>query len=310
MDNLSTIFDEKPHVLELYRKMENRMEKDRRTVISWREPKEKGVVVKTGGVYAYVPFSLMPWTYKIAQWWNHVLPHMMYIKWFGRVIDVDYTVPMIKIDARQSFDDPPQPEEGKAYKGVVVRKDRHGVTLDMGLHFQWKSGPLLQAVNGLDMNQYLSDIAPGDVIYPRFLGLDSHQNWILSMRHLTREERMEERREIFENEVDVSVKVDESGRRRCLVKDQIPVSMIAEKAIYKEFKGKVRRAIKRLKDGDVIKCRVYPTSQNSGKLRAVWLEWVPVKKSETDPAAEMAFTIGERIENQDDLIRLNALKDF
>ncbi len=310
MDDLSANFDDKAHVLELYRKMENRMEKDRRTVISFREPKEKGLVVKTGGVYAYVPYSLMPWSYKTVQWWNHVLPHMRYIKWFGKVIDVDCTLPMIKIDARQSFENLPQLQEGKAYKGVVVRKDRYGVTLDMGLHFQWKSGPILQAVYGLDMIQSPSGIVPGDVLYPRFLGLDSHQNWILSMRHHTREERMKERREIFENEVDVRVEIDESGRRSCLVKDHIPVSMIAEKAIYKELKGEVRRAIKCLKDGDVIKCRVYPTGNGLGKLRAVWLEWLPVKKSETDPAAEMAFTIEERIENKDDLIRLNALKEF
>jgi hypothetical protein len=83
----------------------------------WRACKEKGVAVKAGGVFAYVPYSLMPWRYKNIQWWNHVLPQMKDIKFFGKVIDVDYSVPMIKIDAREEIKITPKPQVGRTYKG-------------------------------------------------------------------------------------------------------------------------------------------------------------------------------------------------
>lgn len=100
---------------------------------------------------------------------------------------------------------------------------------------------------------------------------------------------------------------DESGRRMYLVKDEIAVALIAEKALYKEFKEIVKRAINRLQEGDVIKGRLYQTP--NGKLRGIWTEWVPREKPIPDPAIEMAYTIGKRIENYDDLIRLDSLKN-
>jgi len=307
MDDLSTNFDDKPYLLDLYRKMETRMEKDRRTVISWGEPKEKGVSVKVGGVYAYVPFNLMPWSYRIVQWWNHVLPHMTHIKWFGRVIDVDYSAPMIKMDARQTNELLPHFTEGEGYNGVVVRTQKYAVTIDFGLHFHWKTGPVLHEIQNIDLIQIGSRLLPGQVLCPKFLGLDADENRVFSMRHSNMEERVEEQRELREDEVPIRLVRDESGRRMYLVKDEIAVALIAEKALYKEFKEKVKRAINRLQEGDVIKGRLYQTP--NGKLRGIWTEWVPREKPIPDPAIEMAYTIGKRIENYDDLIRLDSLKN-
>jgi hypothetical protein len=202
------------------------------------------------------------------------------------------------------------PNDGtSSYKGVVVRKQSFGLTLDMGLHFSWKSGPLLQAIHGPDLGNALSKTVPGDVLYPRYLGTDEHGNWILSLRHHTREERLQEREEIFGKPVKVHVKNDENGRRRFFVKDDIPVSLVCEKEVYRNMKRAVKIAIRELKDGDTITCRIRPANQNMTKLRAIWLEWMPVRSSQQDASVENAFSIGERIKNLDDLNRLTMLKE-
>ena len=58
--------------------------------------REKGLSVKIGGLFAYVPFSLMPWKSPLKDYWKTISPHIIGKKFFGKVHELN-TDPNIKI---------------------------------------------------------------------------------------------------------------------------------------------------------------------------------------------------------------------
>lgn len=312
MEELADNFQNHPYLLELFRHLEERKEQDRPVSIEWRALKKKGVGIKTGGVNAYVPLNYMPWIYPIAKWWEYVLPRMDNRRWRGKVIAVDYSRPFVAVDARQSPAELSHLIKGQKYAGIVLRKTKYSLTLEMGMHFHWKCGSVIQEMSYLDLEDPASILAinPGEVLRPRYLGTTDENEWILSEHHRSLEERDLEWKEIFEKEVEITVKKDPNGLRTYLVKNRIPVSLLAQKNIYGPNRDKFKAHLKNLQNGDTLKGRMLNQKLGESKLKAYLPEFqanmTRYRNPPTDPLLDRFLTIGERIKDEKVLNDLKA----
>ena len=101
--------------------------------------------VKTGGLYASVPFSNMPWKYKNPHFWSVIFPSIEGIFFMGQVVYFNEKRPSIRINAdsslfpRASF----KFETGETYTAIILEKTNTSLQIDFGYGFGWKRGSLV-----------------------------------------------------------------------------------------------------------------------------------------------------------------------
>ena len=128
------------NIKESYKNQENRTFK----IV---EPKEKGFTVKTGGLFAFVSFQHLGWSYPSIEFWKNVSNYLVGSFFTGKIYKVSENPISIRIDAKnQNFGNPNLVKNCK-YRGVILQKTKYGIFVDLGLHFNWKFGSLLGLVH-------------------------------------------------------------------------------------------------------------------------------------------------------------------
>ena len=111
------------------------------------EPKEKGFLVKVGGLFAFVSFNHLGWSYPSIEFWTNASKSIVGSFFTGKIHNVEENPISIKIDAKEQEFDNPNLEKYAEYHGVILQKTKYGVFVDLGFHFNWKFGSLLGLVH-------------------------------------------------------------------------------------------------------------------------------------------------------------------
>ncbi|MCL2072719.1 MAG: hypothetical protein FWH18_02265 [Marinilabiliaceae bacterium] len=111
------------------------------------EIKKSGFLIKVEGLFAFVPFSLMPWKYQNYDQWNAVLPSLKKRVFHGTIAKVtrkegETGVNRVFVDASKVNFDKPELSDSETYKGIIFQKTDFGIFVDIGHHFAWQYGSI------------------------------------------------------------------------------------------------------------------------------------------------------------------------
>ncbi len=109
--------------------------------------REKGFIVKVGGLYAYLSFNYMPWKYSTFEPWKVVSKYLIGIRFYCKIYRIDKDPLFILINAKNHIFRNIKLTENSKYTGVVIRKAKYGLFVDIGYHFGWKYGSFVGLIH-------------------------------------------------------------------------------------------------------------------------------------------------------------------
>ncbi len=101
--------------------------------------KKSGFEVKVKGIFAFVPFSLMPWKYYPNMWGfmaNEIINH----KFFAKIVDLDLAQNRIILDATVTEFDEFLLSDGQTYKAIILKKSKNFIIVEIGHRYNWTYG--------------------------------------------------------------------------------------------------------------------------------------------------------------------------
>jgi ribosomal protein S1 len=174
--------NDKDYVKDLFFKIKTAFEKQEDVTFRIVEAKEKGFVVKVGGLYAYISFAHLSWTYPNADYWKNAATSLVDCFFSGKIHSLSENPISILLDARNQQFETPMLDKYRAYRGVILQKSGYGFFVDLGVHFKWKYGSLLGLLHKTAL-QHPSDFEnwnAGDNIEIIFQGINDKGQIILS----------------------------------------------------------------------------------------------------------------------------------
>lgn len=156
LNQIKQIFhpDEKKDWLDiLFNNIESAWLQDRHLHFKIMEVKDKGFLVKVGGMFAYLPFQCMPWIYKQLQYWKIVSPFLTGKVFYCKIVKADKvgtSMFNILVDASIHLFRPVELSKDIPYSGVILQKFKYGVFVEVGAHFNWRHGSIVGLVHKTD----------------------------------------------------------------------------------------------------------------------------------------------------------------
>lgn len=122
-----------------------------------------GYVVKVKGLYAFIPYSLMPWKYSY-KYWNYIDSYIIGARLFGKIVKIEER--SIVVDASHSNYSEFNLQQNKFYEAIILKKGKKFVLIEIGNNFQWKFGSLTYYIllDKQENNSEFEIYLPGDVI--------------------------------------------------------------------------------------------------------------------------------------------------
>lgn len=114
-------------------------EKDESVIFKVIRIKKGGFQVKVKGIFAFVPFSLMPWKYHLGIW-NLMEREVVEHKFFAKIAELDLTLNRIVLDATVTEFDIFYLIDGQTYKAIILKKAKTYILVELGHRYQWNYG--------------------------------------------------------------------------------------------------------------------------------------------------------------------------
>lgn len=152
-------------------------EKDEVLIFKITKIKKSGFEVKVKGIFAFVPFSLMPWKY-YANLWYLIEKELIDYKFFAKISEIDIVQNRIILDARITEFDEFYLQDGNIYKAIIIKKSRNYVIVELGHRYNWNYGSQafyvsLDSPNYIEIDHSIHSIS--DEIDLTFI--ESANNW-------------------------------------------------------------------------------------------------------------------------------------
>ena len=241
------------------------MVKEQELIVPFKiiEIKKSCFLVKVKGLYAFVPLSLMPWSYNNLEYWQVIFFSLKEQFFLGKIIEINRKIETSEISRIIVDASGMQLEEAELncndeYTGIILQKRPYGAIIDIGYHFDWKCGSL----RGLLHNSKFADFEsfslcePGQKIVVHCLEKNEHGllfeskgtiDWFSPATHA-----------YTGKTVKVKIYKNENERFDFFVEDRYKAIMPITEGVYEEKRRMkmVRDAMKQWQEGDVIDCQV------------------------------------------------------
>lgn len=222
------------------------------------EPKEKGFLVKAGGLFGYVSYNHMPWEYISINYWNNASDFLINQIFTGKIHKLDENPISIIIDGKTQSFEKPQLTEFNQYRGIVLNKAKYGLFIDIGFHFNWKYGSLLGLLHKsglIDPTDY-DNANNGKEITATFCGYNQEGKLIFG-DNIDRGKWMTD--ELYQligtvQKVKVVKKDGENIKYLVLNKHKARIPVMQEH--YPNFRASAKKFIEKLENEQVIDCFV------------------------------------------------------
>ncbi|TPV32348.1 hypothetical protein FJ651_12340 [Paucihalobacter ruber] len=232
--------------------------------------KRKGFVVKVGGLFAFVSYFHMPWTYKSLDHWLAVSKHLIGKEFFCIIYSIDDNDTPVKviIDAENHTFKPKELKKLQEYECIVIQKSKYGMFVDLGYHFNWEFGSFVGLIHKtvIKNDVTLIEAVPGDVVTTYFHGLQINKpahrgELILGTKNLQKEWFTEDLQKLVGTEQTAILKEEEDGRRTFYIDGKFKTFIHINKDNLK-IKRSNKRALKSLNANSTITCKVMRISKN------------------------------------------------
>lgn len=250
--------NDKDYLQDLLLNIKDSYEKEE--IITFRiiELKEKGFVVKTKGLFAYVPLNHFAWSYPTIEFWKNVSHYLIGNYFRGKIHNISENPISILINASiQNFDEPDL-EKLTKYQGVILHKAKYGIFVDLGFHFNWRFGSLFGLIHKstlINESDY-DNWNVGEKITTVFQGFNEDGKLVLGDNYERGKWINGEMDKLIGTIQETKVVRNQEIRPEFYVlgehKARIPIS----KKFYPNSKSAVREYLNKLENGEIINCEV------------------------------------------------------
>jgi len=197
------------------------------------EPKEKGFLVKVGGLFAFVSFKHLGWSYPSIEFWINASNSLVGNFFTGKIHNVEENPISIQIDAKEQTFDKPNLKKYAKYRGVILQKTKYGVFVDLGFNFNWKFGSILGLIHKSTL-----------------INESDYDNWKVG------EWSNGEMDKLIGTIQKVSVLINENGKSEFYVLGEHKATIPIKKEFYPNFRTTAKKYIYGLKNGEIIDCEI------------------------------------------------------
>ena len=238
--------------------------------------KRGGFLVRIEGLYGYVPFNRMPWTYPHPKFWESIQFSLIGKSFFGKVYDIERKEGKaddgkdffrVYVDASKEIFTEAEINRELEYQGVVVRKLSFGVLVDIGAHFEWKCGSLTGLLHQSKMigPEALQLPEPGETIAVNYIG-ENDRGLLFAMAGYS---NLQDR--YVGKKIQIKVSRNENDKFTFWTIDGHKAYMPLQRAYYGEKKAWTKRALKFLIDGEIIDCEILEVKNINNLFVVKWL---------------------------------------
>lgn len=267
--------DNKEWFDELVSDLEEKREKNVSLPCRITDIKDKGLIVKVQGLYAFMPFNHAFWRYHDNKSWSAVFPKLINQKFCCQVYRITRKPLSIVVNG-----DIPQFKQaeliiGEEYSGIIISKTRSGVFIDIGCHFEWECG----SVAGLLLKQFsgtaisFQNCKAGDEIVTTCIKTD-YKGQMLFSNDLRKSDWYLDKPQNLVGQI-VNVRITRSSANdeiEYLVKDKYKGSLNLRSERYPtNNRKKIRHILRILPVGTLINCEVTGFNNQNQTLDLLWV---------------------------------------
>lgn len=218
------------------------------------EPKERGFLVKVGGLFAFVSFKHFGWSYPSIEFWKNASNSIVGKIFKGKIHNIKENPISIQIDAKEQKFENPNLEKHSKYRGIILRKTKYGFFVDLGFHFNWKFGSILGLIHisTFTNESGYDNWKGGHEIEIVFQGYNKNNQPILG-DNIERGKWTNGEMEKFIGTIQkVSVLINENGKSEFYVLGEHKATIPIKKEFYPNFRTTVKKYIYGLKNGEIL----------------------------------------------------------
>lgn len=219
--------------------------------------KEKGLVVKVGGLFAYVSFYYMPWKYSSIEFWKVISKQLIGKKFYCSIYRIEKKPLSILINAECHHFKKIILTENSKYSGIVINKAKYGFFIDIGYHFDWEYGSFvgLMHISNISEQEY-EQMEEGKEVKTIFQGYTEDGKLILGNKIFQKEWLTGELNNLIGTIQDVKMKITEDGKREFCIKEKYKTAIPLNKINYPKCRTKAKHIIYNLENNEVIQCEI------------------------------------------------------
>jgi ribosomal protein S1 len=237
-------------------------------IINFRitEKKEKGFVVKTNGLFAYVSYHHFAWSYPTLEFWENASNYLIGSYFRGKIYSISENPISIHIDACVHSIKKLNLEKSTEYQAIILLKTKYGVFVDLGFHFNWELGSIFGLIHISTFKNELDfyNLNVGEKITTYFHGYNEKGKIILGDNFVRGKWVNEEMMDLIGTIQVTTVRKGENKKLEFYVLDKFKASIPISKEFYPKSKPVVKEILKKLKDQDILFCEVIRINRKKG----------------------------------------------
>jgi len=233
--------------------------------------KDKGFEVKVGGLFAFISFQHMPWKYDDNRYWVNIYQYLLGKTLYCKIHELKQSPLQIIIDGEvPQFKSPDFQIEEKC-SGIILIKGKNGIFVEFGYHFHWRSGSVMTFISRSNFGvEEFELLEAGKIIETIYWGDDTDGDMIFGNKSNDKYWVTGEFKQMLGKSVSVEIFKDTSMIPDLLVEGKYSGCMPINKTIYPNHRSRTHKAIKKLKNGDIIHCSVIKINKVK---RSITLKW-------------------------------------
>lgn len=249
--------DDKEYLVKLVENLERYKIKNKNISFVITGIKEKGFIVKVGGLFAYISFQYMPWKYSTIEFWKVISKYLIGKKFYCNIHRIDKEPLSILINAENHKFRSVELSENSKYSGIVINKAKYGLFVDIGYHFDWEYGSLVGLIHKSNISETeYEQTKVGDELKTVFQGYTEDRKLILGNKSCQKEWLTGELDNLIGTIQQAVVKITEDGKKEFYIKGKYKTAIPLNKINYPECRTRAKHLIRNLENNDIIQCEI------------------------------------------------------
>ncbi len=258
------------YLKKLVEDLEQKVYSDQSLKFRIEQIKTNGVSVKVNGLFAYLSFLHMPWSYPNLAHWQAIAPSLLGKTFYGKVFNIKTNPLFILMNGESHKFEDIDLIIGEPYNAIIVNKAPYGLFVDIGYHFDWEYGSYVGLIHNSNIAKELfAKKTEGDIIETYYLGINAKEQLIFGNNDRIRNWVIGNPYKLLGQIVSAKIS-KKNDKLEILVEDKYKGTLPVNGELYQTETKKLNSAIRNLLDNDIIQCEVYKINDAKMSLQLKW----------------------------------------
>lgn len=141
-----------------------------------------GFRIKAAGLFGFLPFNLMPWTYKNLSHWHTLAPSLVGCVFYVKIAEIRMEPFQFIVNGREHLPFNLKFNE-LSYQARVIEIYKYGLLIELGEFFDWKFGSMVSLLHNSKITESADYYVIGDVIEVFFNGYNKENKLMFTTKN-------------------------------------------------------------------------------------------------------------------------------